>query len=299
MAAARRRIRVKPSIFGVRVCPGLSRPAPGVLAAVLTVLLSFAISGCAAGTAAGSGFGSAKNVATHKTVPGRKYAHYPRTVVGLGDSVMAGTACGCSGPVTGYVRAMQRRSGRRVLGTNRGRGGATTMSLLTDLRNPTTQGDITRARAVLVIIGANDLAPQHQRWIDDGCPASCYQPAVTAMGQRVRKVLTIVQHLRTHSRGPVLIADYWNVFRDGAVARNAGGQMLITWSRAVSRSANRAICSAARRTSAICVDTYVPFLGNDHDPTDLLAPDGDHPNIRGMRLLVRQLVKATPSGVFF
>lgn len=289
---------MKPTVFDGRLSAGVGRGAPGVLAVVLTVLLGLAVSGCAAGSAAGSGLGSVRSVATRKAALGPKYAHYPRTVVGLGDSVMSGTACGCAGPVTGYARAMQRRSGHRVFGTNRGRGGATTSSLLTDLRDSTTRRDITRARAVLVIIGANDLAAQRQRWIDDRCPASCYQPAVTAMGQHVREVLTAVQHLRTHSRGPVLVADYWNVFRDGVVARNAGGQMLVTWSRAVSRSANRAICSAARRTSAICVDTYVPFLGNGHDPTDLLAPDGDHPNIRGMRLLVRQLVKDTPRGVF-
>ncbi len=267
------------------------------------MLLAAALAGCALSTGAAVGHPAARASRASRApraVPTRPplRAYRPTTVVGLGDSVMAGSACGCAGPVAEYARVVGRRSGQRVVDINLGRNGATTSTLLSRLHQRGAGRDVMRARVVLVIIGANDLLPQRRRWEDSGCPPSCYAPAVAAMGRRIRRVLTRVRTLRAHSRGTVLVADYWNVFKDGKVARNDGGQPLIAWSRRVSRAANRAICRAARGEDATCVDTYTAFVGNDRDPTGLLADDGDHPNPKGVALLVRQLVRATPAGEF-
>jgi lysophospholipase L1-like esterase len=72
----------------------------------------------------------------------------------------------------------------------------------------------------------------------------------------------------------------------------------VSWSRTVSRSANAAICAAARAGHATCVDTYRPFLAGDGEPDEYLSDDGDHPNAAGVALIVRRLVAATPVGTF-
>lgn len=228
---------------------------------------------------------------TGSTVP---YGVTPGGVVGLGDSVMAGTNCGCAGIVAEYAAALQPRQNGSISATNLGSNGATTSDLIAQLRQHSTQREVAEAKVVLVVIGANDLSAQRAAW-QTGCPASCYQPAVEAMGDRVGQLLSSIARLRTHSTGIVLVTDYWNVFTDGAVANAAGGAPLVSWSRAVTRAANAAICAATVGRAATCVDTYQAFLSDQANPTDLLASDGDHPNARGVTLIVQQLLAATPA----
>lgn len=222
------------------------------------------------------------------------YGVAPGGVVGLGDSVMAGTNCGCAGIVAEYAAALQLRQVGPISATNLGSNGATTSDLIAELRQSSTQQEVTEAKVVLVVIGANDLSAQRAAW-QTGCPASCYQPAVDAMGARVGQLLGTIARLRSHSTGIVLVTDYWNVFTDGEVADAAGGAPLVSWSRAVTRAANEAICAATVGHGASCVDTYRAFLSNQANPTDLLASDGDHPNARGVALIVQQLLAATPA----
>jgi acyl-CoA thioesterase-1 len=62
--------------------------------------------------------------------------------------------------------------------------------------------------------------------------------------------------------------------------------------------ANNAILGAARATGATYVPTYPVFKGANGrtDPTSLLAPDGDHPNALGHRLIAQALLGALPRG---
>jgi lysophospholipase L1-like esterase len=220
------------------------------------------------------------------------------SVVGLGDSVMLGTRCGCDGIMSRYAEREQAASGARIVPVNLGASGATTATLLSDLRSSSVLGRVTRARVVVVIVGANDLGPQLRRRQRSECTAACYEPAVRAMAERLHDVLQRVSTARRSSTGPVLVLDYWNVFPDGEQTAGSKGRALVDWARGVSRVANAAIC----RTSAVfhdtCVDLYGPMVGADRDPTALLAPDGDHPNARGVDLIVDRLVAATPAGVF-
>jgi lysophospholipase L1-like esterase len=215
------------------------------------------------------------------------------TVVGLGDSVMAGSHCGCSGVAAQFATAWGHRLGRTVRAVNLGVPDDTTTTLRKRLDSDgRTRADLRRADLVLVIEGANDLVPQLETWRVGTCDADCYRPAVDLMGQRLRGALADIRRLAPGAQ--VVVAGYWNVFPDGQTARTEGGQDLIDWSRRITRDANAAIEQAARPERATYVDLTAPFLADGQkDPTALLAEDGDHPNKAGVRAIVTTLLRVT------
>ena len=217
-------------------------------------------------------------------------------VVGLGDSVMVGTNCGCAGLAEEYASALANRTGDTVTVQNLGVDGMVTNDLLEDLRSDaTTRAAIAGANVVLVTIGANDLLPELDQWRSSGCDEACVAGPAAQMGRNLAEVLTALDVLREAHRGTVLVTDYWNVFTDGDVARSSGGQALVDWSTDVTSAANHQICAAARAAGDSCVDLVTVFKPGGADPTPLLAQDGDHPNTAGVRAIVEALLAATPS----
>lgn len=223
----------------------------------------------------------------------------PVSVVGVGDSVTAGTNCGCTDFVTQYANGLRNTSGHATVATNLGSNGATTTTVADALAgDPATRRAVAGAGVVLVTIGANDLVPLIKTWQSHGCGHACYQPAVTAMGTRLDTVLGDIQRLRSSRPTLVLVTDYWNVFEDGQVAVSDYGHSFAPWSDTVTRAANTAIESSARTADDTFVDLYVPFKGDgDRDDTDLLASDGDHPDAAGTALIATVLLAATPEAV--
>jgi lysophospholipase L1-like esterase len=219
----------------------------------------------------------------------------PRVVVGLGDSVTAGTACGCTDFVTQYAAMLGARSGHAVRPVNLGVGGLTTSSLTTQLSTRTVSAALSTADVVVVTIGANDLSPLVTRWQQGGCDTSCVDTASRAAGAGLSTVLAEVRRA-TPARARIQVTTYWNVFEDGDVADNDFGPGFATWSDAVTRSANTAIRAAAEADGDQVVDLYAPFEGHgERNPTPLLADDGDHPNAAGHHLIAQTLLAATPS----
>jgi lysophospholipase L1-like esterase len=235
---------------------------------------------------------------THRPV---SYGTSPTTtrvirVVGLGDSVMAGTHCGCAGLAEEYAKALQARTGGRIQVTNLGANGLVTADVLADLdRDASTRNAISRADLVVVTIGANDLVPQLDEWETTGCDRTCFSGPAVRMGRNLKRVLAAIRALRISHPEPVLVTDYWNVFTDGDVARRAGGQAQIDWNAAVTAVANQQICAAVLSAGDTCVDLVNPFKGGGADPTPLLAADGDHPNAAGVQAIVDALLAATPA----
>jgi lysophospholipase L1-like esterase len=217
-------------------------------------------------------------------------------VVGLGDSVMAGTHCDCAGLAEEYAAALAHRTGEHVTVKNLGTDGAVTGDLLEDLQGDAgTRSAIAQADVVLVTIGANDLLPQLDQWRSSGCDASCFTAPAAKMGANLASVLAVMDRIRAGRPGGVLVTDYWNVFTDGDVARNSGGQAQVDWSTEVTATANRQICAAASAAHDTCVDLVTVFKPGGADPTPLLADDGDHPNAAGVQAIVRALLAATPA----
>lgn len=215
------------------------------------------------------------------------------SVVGFGDSVMAGAGCDCDDFLVQAGDLLDARTGRQVTTTNHGTNGETAAGLLQDLQgDDASAAQIGRADVIVLTIGANDLVPLVSTWQDDGCDADCYTPAVQAMGKRLTALLAIVDREKKPGAA-VLVTSYWNVFEDGDVGRDDYGTGFLGWSDQVTRSANRTICRAAAGAKATCVDLYAPFKADgDQDPTELLADDGDHPNARGTQLIASAVAAA-------
>lgn len=209
----------------------------------------------------------------------------PGLVVGLGDSVTSGAANDGPDYVTLYATTTGPQAARAV---NLGQAGLTAdgldQMLTSDARM---RSEVAAADTVLVTIGANDLQDLINVWSEHGCDSTCQRPVIQEMGEHLDGVLRQVDALRK-STSRVGVTTYWNVFGDGAVARDNLGQDYLRWSDEVTRAANATICREATANDATCIDLYTPLKGSDgtQDPTAYLAADGDHPNRRGVALIV-------------
>ena len=250
----------------------------------LALLSSLALLAAAFLTAAGT---------SDPPVPREPGARSPLHVVGIGDSVTAGTACDCVDFVRLYAIGLTER-GTPAVASNFGAGGLTATQLLTELQRPgALRSAVADGDVLLVTIGANDLQPELDRWGAGGCPAGCWSPEVARVAGTVGQIVSTARAL--HGPGQrVLVTDYWNVFDDGDEAVAARGAAYLAWSDQLSRALNTALCGAARRGGATCVDLYTPFKGDgSRNPTPLLAADGDHPNAAGHRLIAGALLAAS------
>jgi lysophospholipase L1-like esterase len=249
------------------------RPGRAVALVFAAALVGFAMAGCSGASTPGSS-----------------------VVVGIGDSVTAATNCGCTGFVEPYAKDLPTPAGGPARGVNLGANGLTASGLLTQVTTPTPTAErVAQAETLLVTIGANDLLPLLPRWRTSGCPATCYSPAVDAVGSDISGILAASKSLRGSKPLRILVTNYWNVFADGDVASASETPAYLVWSDEITRALNSRICAAARGASAICVDLYAPFKGNGtQNPTRFLAGDGDHPNAAGYKLITSALLEATP-----
>lgn len=216
-------------------------------------------------------------------------------VVGVGDSVMSGSSCGCDGIPAVYSARLARSLSAEVSSVNLGVGGATAASTERALLGGSLdRAAISSADVLLVVLGANDLVPAVRAYEEAGCDESCYRPLVAGMGRSLSSALGELVR-RATPRAQILVGTYWNVFADGDPDGVAGGRSEIDWSRALTVAADTEICRSARTVGARCVDLASPFLASG-DPTDLLAADGDHPNRAGVDLIATQFVRDTDTG---
>ena len=273
----------------------MTRPDPlraSTRALVLLVLVgALGLGGCTSGPAAAT---SARGTASTARV-GVPAVHQ---VLGLGDSVTAGTACGCVDFVRLVAVELSARTGSTVHATNRGRGGQTSQQLLQLVRHDAgLRADVRTADADVITIGANDLAPALDAWDAGACDDACARQDVETVTARVADVVREVLALRGGRPTRVVVTDYWNVFEDGDVGRDDRGAAYLAWSDRLTRAFNAALCPKVTAAGATCLDLYAPFKGSDGrtNPTGLLADDGDHPNAAGHVLIARLTLAALTS----
>lgn len=217
-------------------------------------------------------------------------------VVALGDSVTAGSVCGCDAFPVVYARLLSRQQGRPVQVDNLGIGGLGSAGMLHQLGQAPTARAVAAADVVLVTIGANDFSDHKGDITQDACerPGSgdCVTDELDAMRRRVVEALTRIRRIRAGAPTRVLVTGYWNVFEDGRVARQSYSSAGLAATLDLTVRANARLRRAADASGATYVDLLGPFRQAPGDVTQLLAGDGDHPNAEGHRLIARTLLAA-------
>lgn len=284
-----------------------ARPGRPVLALVALAVLLLLGGSCADPAAPSDiGAGSAVRSATGLSRALRSAPATPSNVnvVALGDSVTTGGPCGCSPFPRLYAEYLAQDRGVRATTTNLGQDGLDSGGLLAKLRDPgsTEAGAVRSADVDLLTIGANDFSDQHDSVTAGRCMGGgntyCIQDELSSMTSNVEEIIRTIHDLRGHRPTAILVTGYWNVFEDGEVARESFPDAGVRATRRLTTLANAGIREAARVGGATYVDLYAPFNGPDvRDTTNLLGPDGDHPNAAGQALIARRLVAAGLPGL--
>ena len=203
-------------------------------------------------------------------------------VITLGDSVPAGTACDCV-PFPDRYAGKLSPPARSI---DRAQPGASSADVRAQLAEPGLRGALASASVVLVMVGANDLADVFDGGGDEGAFR-------LAAGGVERNVAAIVAGVRQNDPAPatVLVLGYWNVVKAGAVGHAEYGPDGERSAQTATRYADQALRRAADATGARYVPTEAVF---PDDPTDLLGPDGDHPDAAGHEVIAEALYTALP-----
>lgn len=273
------------SRFGDRVA------VPALLTSLLVVVFSSAQS-----STFGLSARSRPAAVSPPPVPSRSAVLRPgRALVGdlvvLGDSVAAGSGCGCPPYAALLDRRLSARSGVAIPLANEGTNGLTSAGLLRLLASTGVQEALRNASVVTVTIGANDFDAGTAA--DPACANvdSCYAAPLAAMSAQVRAALRAIAQF-TPPSVRVLVTGYWNVFLDGDVGRAQGGSYVAS-SDALTRRVNSALQADAVSAHDVYVDEYGPFERQSLPAlTALLAPDGDHPSAAGHALIANLLLAA-------
>ena len=212
-----------------------------------------------------------------------------QVVVALGDSVPAGTACGCDPFPDLYARMLSPAASV----DNLARAGYTSDDVLGQIGDDGTRATLRAATVVLIMAGANDVAATFD---DDGDDAA-YQSTAAQVVANLRAAVTGIRQAHG-SPVQIVVLGYWNVVKDGAVGLAMYGADGVAAARNATRYCNRALRQAAESAGARYVTTTEAFTGagRDQDPTGLLAPDGDHPNAQGHQAIADVVYAALPAG---
>ncbi len=218
-------------------------------------------------------------------------------MVAVGDSVPRGAHCGCSPFPQLYGRDVAAHTGHPVSMANFAVSGATSSSVLGQVRAWGPASAVQTSAVVLVMVGANDFEVPFERVLHHQQRAA---RVFNRVAQRVRtNVIAIIDRLRAlHPGIRIVVLDYWNVVKDGSVGRRTYGPWGMSKAVQATSYANAALREAATDTRVTYVSTLREFKGPDgtSDPTRLLASDGDHPNARGQAVIARGVDQVDPTG---
>lgn len=217
-------------------------------------------------------------------------------VVGLGNSVPSGAACGCENFVSAYADMVSAATNTRATVANKAVSGSTSADLVNLLSGAGVQAELRSATTVLIMTGANDFNDAFDQ-VSLGAPAAeTYGPVATAVQDNVTTVVEKIHGLNAAAH--VVVLDYWAAMEDGAVAARDYDPPAMAASVACTTSVNGALAVAAKATNAVYVSTYTAFKGPGGrvDPTALLAADGDHPDAAGHQVIAKAVYDALPRG---
>jgi lysophospholipase L1-like esterase len=215
-------------------------------------------------------------------------------ILALGDSVPSGAACSCTPFPTIFASLLGPHVGGRVTVENYAVNGLDTAGLLDQLRQRQTIEAVRRSNVFLVTIGANDFADHHDEVVEGACAttgtADCVNDELVSMRAQLAEVLSEIRSLRRGQPTSILVTGYWNVFEDGAAARQGSEAAGLQASIRLTRRVNETISSVSTTNGARYVDLFGPFQRRGRAIDSLLAADGDHPDAAGHQLIARTLL---------
>jgi lysophospholipase L1-like esterase len=209
------------------------------------------------------------------------------SIVALGDSVPHGTNCSCTPYPPLTAKDLAASTGRTVTARNDSVAGFTTSNVLDQLESDQKViGDVRKAGAVEIEVGANDVA--HTKAC--GSKVECYAPHIPTIEKNLTAIVNRVHHLTSRRKVLVVLLDYWSVWLGGQYAA-AKGEAYVAAAEEVTDRVNAVIKSIAGKSGSAYVDLRAAFKGPDYayDETHYLSNDGDHPNAAGHE----QIAKAT------
>jgi lysophospholipase L1-like esterase len=274
---------------------------------VVPLLAVSALTACSPGTDSAVGLSSPADLATpdattvqtatpvgaHKSTVRKKTP----VVVGFGDSVPAGGGhCNCTNFVTAYGNLVAAHTGVRPTVDNFAVSGSTSADLVDQMAESAVRAAVAGATTILIMTGANDYDDAFDEVSIGIDPDKAYPPVATAVEDNVTTVIGKIRALNRTAH--VVVLDYWASMEDGAVARQDYDAPTMAASIACTASTNSALALAAKATGADYVSTYTAFKGakGTTDDTNLLMPDGDHPNPTGHQVIAKAIAAVYPSG---
>jgi acyl-CoA thioesterase-1 len=219
------------------------------------------------------------------------------TVLSVGDSVPSGVACSCSPYPVGYARSVAAHTATPSRAANYAFSGATSADTLSQVRAWGAGGNVGAASVAVLMVGANDFGPAFRRVLHHQQRALHAFPPVAATVRA--DVIAAVRRLQQlHPGLRVVVMDYWNVMKDGAVGRRAYGEWGMAKAAQATVYANTALHQAASATGATFVSSRLALKGptGKADPTRFLAADGDHPNAAGHAAIAAAIARVLPRG---
>jgi lysophospholipase L1-like esterase len=201
------------------------------------------------------------------------------SLVALGDSVPRGTNCDCRPYPELSADGLTATSGTPVTATNDSVSGATTSSMLEQLKtDDDVIGHLRKADIVEIEIGANDVAYSAAC----GTAVACYTPHIPTIEKHLDEIVKLAHELTSGHKLLVVLLDYWSVWLGGQYAA-AHGQAYVDAAAEMTDQVNAAIKSTAAATGSAYVDLRAAFKGPSYsyDETHYLSSDGDHPNAAG------------------
>lgn len=211
-----------------------------------------------------------------------------KRIVALGDSVARGTGSADHAYPELVGNLAEQTTNYPIEVTNMAVNGWTSWTLRWEIQNSAAmRWHLSRAQAVLVTIGANDLLSlAATRKVTGWDPAPDW-----LVGHSITSVHRCLRDLRRRVPGAVIcVTGYWNVFRDGAAEPN---EQTRQWSRDVTDDYNDRLNEVSLAHGAHFVDLATSFRPTPHATSaGVLDDDGEHPNQLGHHLIALNVAAA-------
>ena len=253
-------------------------------------VLLLLVAGCTSGGPAATKSAASSATRTQPTPTSSATAHGGTwSVVALGDSVPAGSACGCTPYPQLSASDLSVPGLRAVSADNLAVGGYTSADVVGQVSsNHAVIDDVKQSDGVELQVGANDVGYSTAC----GTAVGCYAPAIPELEQNLRAIVQRVHELTAGHAALVVLLDYWSVWLGGQYAQ-AKGRAYVDAAATVTDEVNTAIKTVAAQTKSAYVDLRAAFKGPNYsyDETQYLASDGDHPNAAGHQKIASALEK--------